>query len=71
VTDDELVTWQQVADLLPPDVVAAIVAGPPPSPMVRYGRALAAWYVRPRGSAAVVASVGEGYAASIRAAMGK
>jgi hypothetical protein len=60
-----LVTWQEVADQLPADVVAAILAGPAPL-LVRAGRALAAWWARPRGSAAVIAAVGEAHAATIR-----
>jgi hypothetical protein len=46
---DGLVTWQEVADQLPADVVAAILAGPPAPLVVRAGRALAAWWTRPRG----------------------
>lgn len=64
---DEVVTWQEVADRLAPDVVAAILAGPPPPAHVRLARAVADWWNRPRGTAAVIAYAGQSYAATIRA----
>jgi hypothetical protein len=67
---DQVVTWRAVADELPPDIVAAILAGPPPPLHVRAGRALSDWWLRPRGTAAVYAAVGNSFASSVRIAMG-
>jgi hypothetical protein len=64
---DEVVTWQEVADRLPSDVVAAILAGPPPPAHVRLARAVADWWNRPRGTAAVL---GNSYSSTIRIMLG-
>jgi hypothetical protein len=65
---DGVVTWQEVADRLPPEIVAAIIAEPWP---VRARQAVRAWWFRPRGSAAVIASTGESFARDIRTMLGE
>lgn len=68
--DDGIPTWREVASTLPPDVLHAIVFGPPPPLRVRAWRALVAWWNRPRGFAAVVAAQGDAIAATVRALQG-
>lgn len=68
--DGEVYTWREVAAKIPPDVLHAIVFGPPPPWHARALQALLDWWHRPRGVAAVIAAQGAAAADTIRALQG-
>lgn len=67
---DGIPTWREVASTLPPEVLHAIVFGPPPPWRVRAWRAVLEWWHRPRGFAAVVAAQGAAMAQTVRILQG-
>lgn len=64
--------WRETADLLPPDIVADIVAAMNREPArVRAVRAVREWVSRPRGTAAVIAAMGADMERTVRLMRGE